>query len=281
MNYYEHHLGDYFKDAGHLSMIEHGAYRLLLDAYYIREMPLPLSVKDCCKLARATSKAEREAVEYVLRQFFQEQEDGWHQDRADREIVRYKDKQAKAQRSANARWNASKDQSERNANASTGKDSNAMRTHSEGNAHQAPVTSNQTPNPSPHTASTTEPQSARASPGDLSRAMRKAGIDANPSDPRIMALAEQGVMPDTVAAACQSAKDAKPGERIPAGYVIAIIERWAKEASQIEANGAKARASPTNRDEDRARASEILTGRRKENNERNERDITGTAVRVA
>jgi uncharacterized protein YdaU (DUF1376 family) len=33
VNYYERHLGDYAKDAGHLSMLEHGAYSLLLDRY--------------------------------------------------------------------------------------------------------------------------------------------------------------------------------------------------------------------------------------------------------
>ena len=34
MNYYERHLGDYARDTGHLSMLEHGAYSLLLDRYY-------------------------------------------------------------------------------------------------------------------------------------------------------------------------------------------------------------------------------------------------------
>ncbi len=32
MNYYERHLGDYAKDTAHLTMIEHGAYTLLLPA---------------------------------------------------------------------------------------------------------------------------------------------------------------------------------------------------------------------------------------------------------
>ena len=41
MNYYERHLGDYAKDAGHLSMLEHGAYSLLLDRYYTTEQPIP------------------------------------------------------------------------------------------------------------------------------------------------------------------------------------------------------------------------------------------------
>ena len=37
MHYYKRNLGDYAKKAGRLSMIEHGAYTLLLDACYDRE----------------------------------------------------------------------------------------------------------------------------------------------------------------------------------------------------------------------------------------------------
>ena len=41
MNYYERHLGDYAKDTAHLTMIEHGAYSLLLDRYYGTEQGIP------------------------------------------------------------------------------------------------------------------------------------------------------------------------------------------------------------------------------------------------
>jgi uncharacterized protein YdaU (DUF1376 family) len=89
LNYYEHHIGDYAKDAGHLSMAEDGAYRRLLDAYYSREQTLPADVRGCCKLARATTKAERDAVAYVLSEFFDLRDDGHHQKRCDEEIERY------------------------------------------------------------------------------------------------------------------------------------------------------------------------------------------------
>lgn len=146
MNYYEHHLGDYLRDTAHLSMLEDAAYRRLLDAYYIREKALPLDVRECCKLVRATSKQERDAVAYVLREFFRETEDGYRQKRADAEIARFQEKQAKAKRSAEARWSAKRSESEGNANASA----DAMRTHSEGNAPRArpqtPDTRHQTQN---------------------------------------------------------------------------------------------------------------------------------------
>mgnify|MGYP003042297605 CR=1 FL=1 len=86
MNYYEHHLGDYMRDAAHLSMTEDGAYRRLIDLYYTRETPLPLDVKQCQKLVRCTTAAERNAVVYALETFFERREDGFHQKRCDEEI---------------------------------------------------------------------------------------------------------------------------------------------------------------------------------------------------
>lgn len=141
MNYYEHHLGDYLRDTAHLSMLEDGAYRRLLDAYYIREKPLPSELRDVYRLVRASSKQDREAVDVVLREFFQQTAEGWQHRRCDSEIARFRDKQDKARRSAEARWNAKRSECERNANACE----DDMRTHCEGNAPrarpQSPVTS--------------------------------------------------------------------------------------------------------------------------------------------
>lgn len=151
MNYYEHHLGDYLRDTVHLSMLEDAAYRRLLDAYYTREGALPVDARECCKLARAATKAERDAVRRVLEQFFQLEEDGYHQRRADAEIARFKDKQRKARASAAAGWSQRKAQSGGNANADANASAPGMRTHSEGNAPRA-RTSPQTPD-----TSTSEP----------------------------------------------------------------------------------------------------------------------------
>jgi uncharacterized protein YdaU (DUF1376 family) len=139
LNYYERHLGDYAKDAGHLSLLEHGAYTLLLDRYYSTESPIVKA--DAYRVCRAASRAERQAVDAVLAEFFTLVEDGWRHKRCDEEISKFRVKSEKAKRSAFARWDALQTKSERNANASP----NAMRTHSEGNALQTPVTSNQTP----------------------------------------------------------------------------------------------------------------------------------------
>jgi hypothetical protein len=73
---------------------------------------------------------------------------------------------------------------------------------------------------------------------DLSIAMRKAGVQSQPADPRLIALAEQGVTPETVEAACAEAKKSKPNESIGVGYVAKIIERWAKDAAALKVAGA-------------------------------------------
>jgi uncharacterized protein YdaU (DUF1376 family) len=142
VNYYEHHLGDYARDASHLSMLEEGAYRRLIDAYYARESPLPLDISQCKKLARVTrTPAEHRAVEYVLAAFFVKEADGYHQKRCDEEIQRFAAKREAAKASANARWA----HSDRNANASADGMRTHMRTQSEGNALQSPVSNPQTP----------------------------------------------------------------------------------------------------------------------------------------
>jgi len=137
VNYYEHHLGDYAEATAHLSFLEDAAYSRLIRKYYASEKPIPADIAAAQRLVGARSKEERAAVETVLNEFFVLRDDGWHQDRCDAEIARYQDKQDKAKRSANARWNKPDAHTERNANA--------MRTHSEGNALQTPDTKHQSP----------------------------------------------------------------------------------------------------------------------------------------
>lgn len=86
LNFYKHHIGDYDADTSHLSWTEDAAYRRLLCLYYRREQPIPSDVAQACRLVRATSKPERDAVETVLREFFQPGPDGWRHKRCDEEI---------------------------------------------------------------------------------------------------------------------------------------------------------------------------------------------------
>lgn len=98
MNYYEHHIGDYDADTAHLSWAEDMAYARLLRLYYRRERAIPADVADACRLVRATTRDQRQAVESVLREFFELREDGWHQSRCDAEIAIYQQRVAHNQR---------------------------------------------------------------------------------------------------------------------------------------------------------------------------------------
>lgn len=144
MNHYTHHLGDYLKDAGHLSLLEHGVYRRLLDVYYIREAPLPAD--QVYRLVGARTDEEREAVDSVLSEFFERDGNSWRQARCDREIAGYVEKSAQARAAANARWQ----QSDRKANVErtvSKPNATAMRPQCERNASHKPITSNQEFNP--------------------------------------------------------------------------------------------------------------------------------------
>lgn len=86
MNYYERHLGDYAKDTAHLSMLEHGAYSLLLDRYYGTEGGIPAT--QAHRVARARSKEEKQAVDDVLAEFFSLSDGVWINQRAEEEIAK-------------------------------------------------------------------------------------------------------------------------------------------------------------------------------------------------
>jgi len=68
MHYYKKNIGDYHKKAGRLSMLQHGAYTLLLDSCYDREI-FP-TLEQAIEWSWAGSKEEIEAVEFVLKRFF-------------------------------------------------------------------------------------------------------------------------------------------------------------------------------------------------------------------
>lgn len=70
MNFYKHFVGDYARGTGDLSIIEHGAYRLMLDHFYGTSRPLPADKKALYRLLRAESGAERKAIDNVSVRFF-------------------------------------------------------------------------------------------------------------------------------------------------------------------------------------------------------------------
>ncbi|MFZ9966424.1 MAG: YdaU family protein, partial [Steroidobacteraceae bacterium] len=239
MNYYEHHLGDWAAATGHLTWDEDMAYTRLLRAYYHHEQAIPDGQQ--YRLAKATTPTQRKAVDQVLSEFFELRDGRYHQKRADAEIARFQDKQAKAKRSAETRWHGRKQHTEGNANASTNVDTNVMRTHSEGNALQTPDTRHQTP--ITESLCNREESRAHAFQADpfpdptpaaaVCMALRRYGVSAvNPGNLRLQALVKAGAQVDEFLAYVDKAKEAAPGREFP--YLLAAVEGERKRASSLE-----------------------------------------------
>ena len=87
MYYYKKNIGDYYKKTGRLSMLEHGAYTLLIDACYDRERFPTLS--DALDWTWARTDDEIKAVEFVLNKFFELVDGVYIQSRIKEELDKY------------------------------------------------------------------------------------------------------------------------------------------------------------------------------------------------
>ena len=126
MHYFQFNIGDYVSSTQHLDENEDLAYRRMLDIYYSKELPLPIEQKDIGRLIRMRTHSE--SIATVLEEFFTLKKDGYHCERADKEILAFQSKSDKARKSAEARWNKNKDLPLKEV------DANALRTECEGNA---------------------------------------------------------------------------------------------------------------------------------------------------
>ena len=128
-----------------LEPMEDLAYRRMLDYQYLNESPLPNDIDEIAMLIGMRTHSD--SIATVLHYFFELTDDGYVNDRAEKEIAKYQEKSDKARKSANARWKkigakVSNDEGSNDSNT------NAMRTHSEGTANQKPLTKNHKPSTS-------------------------------------------------------------------------------------------------------------------------------------
>lgn len=241
MNYFEHHIGDYDRATAHLSAVEDGIYSRMIRWYMASEAPLPADIKAIQRRVRARTSGERAAVQTILDEFFKLHADGYHQQRCDEEVARYRDKQSKAKRSANARWNR--------PNSTCSDDADAMRTHDAsmcaGDAngmHRARVPKHQTPNTKQSSAVVGHQQVAVHVGPDgpalagfaeqAAKAMEAAGLaDVSASHPKLRALVSAGL---TVAELADAARVAAAGSKgFP--WALARAEGQRRDAAQVGA----------------------------------------------
>lgn len=136
MHYFKRNIGDYHKKAGRLSMLEHGAYTLLIDSCYDRErFPTMDEAIDWCW---ARTDEEVAAVRFVLSKFFELIDGRYVQARIQEEINAYHAKSAKNKEIAE----------EREANRRKAREQSCTKRAPDVNEappNQEPITNNQEP----------------------------------------------------------------------------------------------------------------------------------------
>lgn len=73
--------------------------------------------------------------------------------------------------------------------------------------------------------------------------MRKYSIGATPSNPSVIAMAEQGIDLQMLDEACREARESKPGETISVGYIVKKLEGWKRQAALVNVKGALKRSN--------------------------------------
>lgn len=139
MHYYQHNIADYRKDTHHLSLLEHGIYRQLLDTYYLDESPLSADVAKLMRSHSVRNADEVQAFNNVLSDFFTLTESGYVHARCDREITAIYEKSDKARQSAKARWSNKNKSYQVVAEQSCDGNAFALRSDCDGNATHNPL----------------------------------------------------------------------------------------------------------------------------------------------
>lgn len=97
------YIGDYLGDTQHLTTLQHGAYLLLIMAYWQRRGPLPMDDDKLARIARCTLAEWMQCKSDVLA-FFDEREGMLHQNRIDRELEGIVEISEKRRGAARKKW---------------------------------------------------------------------------------------------------------------------------------------------------------------------------------
>ena len=241
MNYYEHHIGDYAEATAHLTFIEDATYSRLIRKYYATEKPLPMDVKFVQRLINARSKEEKNAVISVLNEFFTLTDDGWRQERCDHEIARFKDRQIKARRSAEGRWQSSSAEhilSDSTTVSVCDRNANALPTQCSPNTrHQSPNTNLHTPDKQNNGVEKKNEGASNLSPAQMVQLFAKECINIPLDDERINEMLRLDISEKEVADAILQAKDtrrrASSSTPINVGFVMAILKGMRRKSQTI------------------------------------------------
>lgn len=137
MHWFKRNIGDYHKKAGRLTMLQHGAYTLLMDSCYDREQ-FPTK-EEAIEWVWASTTEEVQAVEFVLSRFFTLEDGVYVQHRIEEEINAYQAKSENNKRIALEREAKRRKERTKKHEACT----NEKQSVNESAPNQEPITNNQ------------------------------------------------------------------------------------------------------------------------------------------
>ena len=231
MIFYKRMIGDIQAKTGHLSLSEFGAYDRLLDHYYSTEKGIP---KDrVLSIARAVSKEDRKAVEFVLEEFFTLGEDGLYRQGKTEEMIADAQPKIEAARTNGAKGGRPKKQKTETQQKPTGFLNGNLEETQEGDFSKASQSQSQItgiPNLVAKDEIELDTHTARVSePGKVCLAMKAEGIgDVNPGHPDLLMLLDAGATVAEFEGAARTAAAKQKGF----AYAIGTLKRTRQDAAK-------------------------------------------------
>ena len=149
MHYYQHNIKDFNNATRHLTRVERCSYRDAIELYYDTESPLTGDFERLSRKLLCVTTEEKDALMYVLNEFFYLVDDEYRHTRCDFEIEKFHNvKTAKAAAGkASAESKRKKRESKKEQNQTEGKHVlNPVDTeHQQSSTNQQPITNNQQP----------------------------------------------------------------------------------------------------------------------------------------
>lgn len=228
-------IGAYLADTQHLTRDEHGAYLLLIMAYWRNAGPLVADDKRMSAICKATQKEWKGGLRESMSEFFEEIDGFWHHRRIEKELSDANAKKTKssnkAKAAAQARWGNQTD------SASSSAPRNAP------SIAQAVQEDCPTPTPTPsisvvdsvetHTEIYSEQgANARVTPAGVCKLMISRGIpptSCNSGNPELIALVDAGASWLEFDGAALAAS--KKGKGF--AYALAIVTRQRSDAAKL------------------------------------------------
>ena len=276
MHSYQHNIKTFNSATRHLTRVERSLYRDLIELYYDMEQPLQSTdFSRLCRQVLAHSDEEKEALKYVLGEFFTLTGDVYTHNYCDEQIEKYKTGISAKAKAGVASAEAKKQKAAQRIDERTNKKehmnnvlSTERNTCSTVVTNQEPITNNHKPRTKnqSHTGSheilDAEPEdekSMRDEPAEILNAESKAvgsptlagaicvalrangaaANEVNPANPTLLKLISDGATIDHFVASFSKAKDA--GAAKPFLYMLTVVASELQAAAKI----GNARASPS------------------------------------